>query len=170
MHRQCQICDGRIESDVAHVHRDPCDHCGKPDIWCHCEANPHAKATTAEGEEVFLMSIATISPIAFAAEAREISAAFLNSRGLNELATNMLPIDLRPMGGGEVSHVFCERLVYTDEARDQVAWIGASGFTWASGILYGLTDDVVLMKSMFVSIESNEGNGVLDYLGLEEVS
>ena len=170
MHRQCQICDGRIESDVAHVHRDPCDHCGKPDIWCHCEANPHAKATTAEGEEVFLMSIATISPIAFAAEAREISAAFLNSRGVEELAANMLPINLRPIGGGEVSHVICERLVYTNEARDQVQWFGDSGFAWVSGVLHTLTDDPVVLKSKLVAIKSNDGAGVLEYLGLEEVS
>jgi hypothetical protein len=169
MHKQCQICDGRIESGVAHVHRDPCDHCGKPDIWCHCEAKPHGKATTAEGEEVFLMSIATISPIAFASEAREISAAFLNSRGLNELAANMLPIALRPMGGGEVSHVICERLVYTDEARDQLQWLGTSGFSWASGVLHQLTDDPVVLKSMLVTIKSNDGAGVLECLGLEEV-
>jgi len=108
------------------------------------------------------MSIATISPIAFAAEAREISAAFLNSRGVEELAANMLPINLRPIGGGEVSHVICERLVYTDEARDQVQWL--------SDRMYDLTDDVVMLKSKMVTIKSNDGAGVLDYLGLEEVS
>jgi hypothetical protein len=111
----------------------------------------------------------TICPIARAAEARQISAEFLQTLGAEAVAEDMLPVQCRPIGGGPVSHVCCERFVYTDEARDQVAWIGASGFAWASGILYGLTDDVVLMKSMFVSIESNEGDSVLAYLGLEEV-
>jgi len=41
---------------------------------------------------------------------------------------------------------------------------------WLSDRMYDLTDDVVMLKSKMVTIKSNDGAGVLDYLGLEEVS
>lgn len=171
--KSCQQCGGRIVRGVTHEHIAPCEVCGKRKIWCRCIGRKQrgegvARAFTKEGEEVFLMSIMTICPIARAAAARPICAAFLRTRGCDAVDDEMLPVQCRPVGGGAVSHVCCERFVYTDEAREQAAWFRDTGRLWIANRLHDLTDNVNLMKAMLVGIVSPETGGVLEYLGLEE--
>lgn len=100
-----------------------------------------------------------------------MAAEFLHANGSPEAdPAKMLNVELRPIGGDAVTHVMCERFAYTDEVRNQVSWMRDSGNTWAANRLYGLMDNAERMKTMMVTIESDEGKGVLERLGLEEAT
>lgn len=88
------------------------------------------------GNEVFPVTIHTIAPLAFATDARYISATFLWANGgVDDVASEMLPVQLGLIGTGIPTHIYCARNSYTHELANQLAFLSAREELWISGEL-----------------------------------
>lgn len=109
----------------------------------------------------------TIAPIAYAERAREIAAACLNSSpDVNVSAADMLPVQLRPIGSVEPSHVWCSRRCHTHGLRQQLDFFSAINEPWVCGEAQTVENQASLILSRYGAVVGDAAT-VLEYLALE---
>lgn len=122
------------------------------------------------GNQVQLITINTICPIAYSALAKQIAVNFMNSNGASDdQLLDMLPDNLGATGTGIPTHIFCSRQGYSHELLKQLDYLNSQNLLWICADNHNLQDySATHLKTFFCTIACDT-QSLLDYLNLEVI-